>query len=266
MASFCSQIFDVVTEKDFFDEFNLKEGSVLGAGHGGTVVSASFVDDPESVHAVKKFALHGAESHSHVDQKIITEFSREVNVMKMAVHPRIMPVIAAVKTPTCLALVLPFYINGTLMSAIKTSTRCQQMRYVTQLCQTVQYLHDKNIVHGDIKPKNIMIDDDDNIILSDFGFARHLPNQNVELLINYGTKYYIAPETGSRERVCPFKVDMYALGVTLWSIMLKKEPFQCPDLIEELNNTPDIPELYRSVIAAMLDVDPDNRPLFSEMP
>ncbi|KAH9494796.1 spindle assembly checkpoint kinase [Bulinus truncatus] len=256
-----SQVFDIVTYTDFSDVFSLQENPVLGVGLSFTVIRASITDDPTfTIRAVKQFALHCQGSKPDYDQKVLKKFSREVKAMKMARHPRIMSLFASVRTSDCLAIVMPFYKNGTLMSSITTLTTYQQLKYGRQMCQAVKFLQDKNIVHLDIKPDNIMLDNNGDIILSDFGFARHVPNKHVELLITCGTEDYMAPETQNDE-----KVDMYALGVTLWCIMLKKPPYYCMNLIKELKRTPDVPKNYRRVITAMLDVDPCNRPSLSNL-
>ncbi|RUS85924.1 hypothetical protein EGW08_006327, partial [Elysia chlorotica] len=93
-----------------------------------------------------------------------------------------------------------------------------------QVADAVHYLHSKNIVHGDIKPANILLSGEDQAVLSDFGLSKCVPNQRVEIFMNYGTRGFMAPEIFGDSRVNPFKVDMYALGVTLWSMALKKRP------------------------------------------
>ena len=71
----------------------------------------------------------------------------------------------------------------------------------------MKYLHQKKIVHGDIKPNNILLSADDQAVLTDFGLSRCVPNHNVQLFVDYGTRGYMAPETDGGARVSPFSVS-----------------------------------------------------------
>ncbi|KAH9494799.1 hypothetical protein Btru_020651 [Bulinus truncatus] len=73
-----SQVFDIVTDKDFNDVFSLQENLVLGVGLS-IVVRASITDDPTfTIRAVKQFGLHCQGSRPDLDQKVLKKFSREV--------------------------------------------------------------------------------------------------------------------------------------------------------------------------------------------
>uniref|UniRef100_A0A2C9L8I4 Protein kinase domain-containing protein n=1 Tax=Biomphalaria glabrata TaxID=6526 RepID=A0A2C9L8I4_BIOGL len=128
-----------------------------------------------------------------------------------------------------------------------------------ELCQAIKYLHQKYIVHCDIKLSNILLDDDSNLILSDFGLSRALPNPNVEIFQYFETLLYRAPETYSDLRVNPFKVDMYAYGITCWSILLKRRPARV-NFVDIINADLNVPFVYKRMVTSLLVRDPVYRP------
>ncbi|KAH9491830.1 hypothetical protein Btru_029850, partial [Bulinus truncatus] len=133
------------------------------------------------------------------------------------------------------------------------------------LCQVVEFIHDKKIIHGDIKPQNILIDDDDNVQLSDFGLAKAVPSKSIEIYMNFGTRAYRAPETMKDERVNPFKVDLFALGVTFWKMLLNVKPVHYKLYRTEMENAPHVPTLYRQIVIALIHGNPDMRPSASDI-
>ena len=100
--------------------------------------------------------------------------------------------------------------------------------YFLQLCEAVKYLHEKGVVHGDIKLENILINEP-RIKLSDFGLAKRAYSDNIEE--NCGTVEYAAPELLSEDKeegLDPFKADMWALGVVLYALLHRQFPFDGP--------------------------------------
>ncbi|KAI8781316.1 cell cycle serine/threonine-protein kinase CDC5/MSD2 [Biomphalaria glabrata] len=262
MAANQCPVIDEVIYTDVFTQFHLIEGPVLGSGTFGTVLLATSDDDPNDQMAVKMFYLHGPEAgekRKKRNDETLNMFIKETKLMKRLKHANIMPVLSAVQTPSTLALFLPYCSRGTLMESIKGINLEDQTKYITQLCQAIHYLHQKYIVHCDIKPANILLDDNSNVLLSDFGLSRALPNPNVEIFQNFGTRFYRAPETYSDERVNPFKVDMYAFGITCWVILLKKRPANV-NFVEMINADLNVLFDYKRMVTFLLVSDPIYRP------
>ncbi|KAI9189096.1 hypothetical protein H9P43_000524 [Blastocladiella emersonii ATCC 22665] len=105
--------------------------------------------------------------------------------------------------------------------------RRQWMRWARQLAQAVEHMHTQRVVHHDIKPQNILLDEFHGIKLSDFGGAEKVPRQGFfEDGVGKGTLAYMAPELVNS---LPYhaSVDIYSLGATLYVIgILGHEPFQ----------------------------------------
>ncbi|KAI9496037.1 kinase-like domain-containing protein [Zychaea mexicana] len=97
--------------------------------------------------------------------------------------------------------------------------------WFAELATGIKYLHCKRVVHRDIKPQNILLDDKGHVHITDFNIATYLHSRRV-LTSNSGTGYYMAPEIykggGYNEAV-----DWWSLGVTLYECVYQKRPFEC---------------------------------------
>jgi len=99
-------------------------------------------------------------------------------------------------------------------------------------------VHEKaNVVHRDIKPDNLLIDENDRIKISDFGVSFIMENGSDEIATTAGSNYFFAPEVCNGTKFKGRKSDIWAAGVTLYQIVFKKLPFVA-------NN---IPDLYHQI-------------------
>ena len=91
------------------------------------------------------------------------------------------------------------------------------------MLDSVEYMHSKHVAHRDLKLENILIDDNLNLKICDFGFAT---NKNINLLSSYrGTKTYMAPEIKEGKMYSGPQVDMFSVGVILFIIVQGIFPF-----------------------------------------
>lgn len=104
----------------------------------------------------------------------------------------------------------------------KKLTEWEIIKFFRTLMETVNYIHQKNIVHRDIKPENILFDEANNLKLVDFGSAQIL-EQNSALIEPAGTMFYIAPEVLIGEY--DFKCDIWSCGVILYILLTGQLPF-----------------------------------------
>lgn len=137
-----------------------------------------------------------------------------------------------------------------------------------QIAKALKHASENGVIHGDVKPENILLDDKGNAKLVDFGIAALNGVQSGEAV--WGTPYYIAPEKLKRQPA-DFRTDMYSLGATLYHAIAGVPPFEGEDanavVRARIGNSapalqsivPGIPPLVNDIIARMLQEDPAGR-------
>jgi len=110
------------------------------------------------------------------------------------------------------------------------------LRIAIGLASAINQVHGRGLVHKDIKPANVLVDDAGNVWLTGFGIASRLPHERqspVPLEIIAGTLAYMAPEqTGRMNRSIDTRSDLYSLGVTLYEMLTGTLPFAAADPLE----------------------------------
>lgn len=102
-----------------------------------------------------------------------------------------------------------------------------------QLCEAVQFLHERRIVHRDIKLQNVLIKSDGHILLTDFGVAKFLDFTNQTQQTIVGSLLYLPPEMLKDSRDFALPSDVYSLGVLLYTLYMNNPPFsgQTPAIV-----------------------------------
>jgi serine/threonine protein kinase len=131
------------------------------------------------------------------------------------------------------------------------------LNYVIQLTEALGHLHTHQIIHKDIKPKNIIVNPKIGIVkITDFGIATQLSREtqqvsNPELL--EGTLAYMSPEqTGRMNRAIDYRTDFYSLGVSFYEMLTSTLPFTSNDPLET-GLLPHCPSAYSSSSAKHRD-------------
>ena len=117
--------------------------------------------------------------------------------------------------------------NGDLLSYVTDvgfKNEQEKKRIIYEFLDSIKYLHKKGISHGDIKSENILLDSSYSTKLCDFGFCRTKPIVGDES--KKGTFYYAAPELFAHGAFDPKKADIWAIGITLYSILELRLPFK----------------------------------------
>lgn len=160
--------------------------------------------------------------------EFIREFESEAQLVARLEHPNIVPLYDFWREPGGAYLVMRWLRGGSLRAALTASSFTPQSvaRLLEQIASGLAVAHRKGIVHRDIKPDNILLDEDRNAYLADFGIAKITSEReaNTDHLM-VGSPAYIAPEQVLGQVVSP-QTDLYSLGIVIYELLMGKRPFQ----------------------------------------
>ena len=164
---------------------------------------------------------------------------REIQVMKHMDHPNIVGLHEAVETSLRIYLILDFAQGGDLLDYIKNNRgplgETESRRFFQQLVEGIEYIHERGVVHRDLKCENILLSNDKRVMISDFGFARVQPIQpetNKRLLSSTfcGSYAYAPPEILRGIAYDGARADIWSLGVVLYTMLCACLPFDDTNL------------------------------------
>jgi serine/threonine protein kinase len=199
--------------------------ALLGAGAFGQVLLAF---DPN---LGREAALKVPHADYLSNAKLAERFIREAKAGATLLHPHIVPVYDAGQDGNFYYIVSAYIQGETLQESLKKGPwdfrRSAQV--VRQLAEALAYAHKKRIVHRDVKPANILIDEQGDPRLTDFGLASlHDGKALTQLGTSMGTPAYMAPEQGKSSKAKDPAVDQYSLGVVLYELLCGEVPFTGP--------------------------------------
>ena len=150
------------------------------------------------------------------DPGFLARFEQEAKMLANFQHPHILPVHDFGESDGFTYIVMPFIKTGTLSAALQGNPLPfeQIKRVITQVGDALDCAHSQGLVHRDVKPSNILLDERGNCLLADFGIAKML--EGTESLTAtgglVGTPRYMSPEQGMGQTI-DGRSDVYALGV-----------------------------------------------------
>lgn len=191
-------------------------------------------------------------------------------------HPNIMNINTASQDENNIYITMPYLERGSLYNLLenKNLTIREVIKYSLDFLSAIQYIHSLGIIHCDIKPNNVLINDNDNAILTDFGSALYLNNSGNARLRNVYYKH-IAPEQCTNS-IIDKKIDIYQIGTTLYRMCNGNEEYNNQARkYKDLNSLkiacakgkfpirkkylPHIPREIISIIEKCLMIDPRDR-------
>src|SRR5229473_3274968 len=210
--------------------------------------------------------------NTHLTAETMANFLNEARQLSQLDHPHILRVLDFGLAQEMPYLVMEYAPGGTLRERHPRGSRVPLqaiVSYVTDVAPALQYAHDQGLVHGDLKPENLLLGKQERVLLSDFGIALLVPATNSLYVPHmYGTLIYMAPE---QIRGAPsLQSDQYALAVMMYEWLSGQPPFQgsaaevvsqhlfaIPTLLRE--QYPEIPLAVERVVLKALSKDPKLR-------
>ena len=196
----------------------------LGKGTFGAVYQARRAED-KKIYAIKKVDTR------RMSTKERTESVNEIRVLASISGPHVITFFEAFVDADILYIVTEFATHGDLLGYLKNAKRSGQLPEATvwplfiQMCLGVQSLHDKNILHRDLKAANVFMFSNSYLKLGDFGVSKVLKTGEALARTQVGTPYYVAPEVW-RNKPYNNKCDMWSLGCLLYELCTYRPPFE----------------------------------------
>eukprot|EP00397_Hematodinium_sp_SG-2012_P007440 GEMP01007485.1.p1 GENE.GEMP01007485.1~~GEMP01007485.1.p1 ORF type:complete len:673 (+),score=128.10 GEMP01007485.1:76-2094(+) len=262
---------DVSIFSNYFVGELLSKGSVgkvhLGLRVGQSNDSDSFV----AIKTVEKFVLK--------DKENIERIREEISIAKTMNHHNVIRLFCVTEFPNHILFCMEYAHGGDLLSYVMQKGRLvlPESRHIfSQIHQALDYLHESNVCHRDVKPENVLLTEEAGsgrrtVKLADFGVAAYTQNTDGSdrLFDQYcGTISYMAPEVLLRRRYLGKPIDCWSLGVLLYTIVYGTQPFKGPTtekFIEQITSASFslancVYDSATDVIRALLDLESSRRP------
>ncbi len=207
------------------------------------------------------------------DEGFVERFQREGRIAAQLEHPYIVPVYHVGRSGHVIYFVMKLFRGDSLGQRLATQHRlpvAETRRMLVEAASALGYAAARGVVHRDIKPDNIMFDDDGRSVVADFGIARSASESRLTATgISVGTPRYMSPEQ-ARAKPLDGRSDIYSLGIVAYECLVGDTPFHGDDafavLMEHIRAPLPRPALGSAeewdlfdVVERMLAKDPDDR-------
>jgi len=229
---------------------------------------------PGQLRVLKEIDLRG-------DEKRKAEALKEAEVLKSLCHPNVIAYHETFAADGRLCIVME-YADGGDLGALVARRRASARRFLereamstfVQIASSLQYVHERRILHRDLKSKNVFLTRDGTVKLGDFGIARVFDPSDASFTdTQVGTPYYLPPEMCGNQPYT-FSADIWCLGVVFYELLALEVPFSAPNvpaLATKICTTEPHPvhASYsleaRGLLGRMLSKRPEDRPTIGEI-
>ncbi len=196
-------------------------------------------------------------TNPHHDQR----FEAEARLLSSLQHPRVVRILDHFSAPSGQYLVMDLVRGIDLGVLLKQRGQPglpvdQSIEYTRQTCEALQYVHDQQIVHRDVKPQNLILSES-GVVLVDFGIARLLDEVEEQGTVGIGTPRFMAPEVFAGGNVSA-RTDVFSVAATLWTLLAGRPPVYADPTKLSTVNADVTPELEQ-IVSAGLEMIPERR-------
>ncbi|KQJ89464.1 CBL-interacting protein kinase 15-like isoform X1 [Brachypodium distachyon] len=206
-------------------------GRLLGQGTFGKVHYARSLESNQSV------AIKMLEKEKMLSAGLSEQIRREVTTMRLVAHKNVVQLHEVMATRNKIYFVMEYMKGGELFDKVEKGGKLTEVaahKYFHQLIAAVDYCHSRGVYHRDLKPENLLLDDNENLKVSDFGLSALSESKRLDGLLHTtcGTPAYVAPEVISKRGYDGAKSDIWSCGVILFVLVAGYLPFEAPNLMD----------------------------------
>ncbi|KAL2553854.1 Protein kinase superfamily protein [Forsythia ovata] len=251
----------------------LNMGDAFAQGAFGKLYKGTYNGEDVAIKLLERPENNAERAHLMEQQ-----FQQEVMMLATLKHPNIVRFIGACRKPMVWCIVTEYAKGGSVRQFLaKRRNRSVPLKLAVKqaldVARGMEYVHELNLIHRDLKSDNLLISADKSIKIADFGVAR-IEVQTEGMTPETGTYRWMAPEM-IQHRPYTQKVDVYSFGIVLWELITGLLPFpnmtavQAAFAVVNKSVRPSIPNDCLPVLSEIMtrcwDANPDVRPSFSEV-
>jgi len=248
------------------------DGKIESYSIGKEIGHGSYAIVKKCLHNNKEYAMKTYDKKASFNARKKRAVKYEIQILKSLDNDHIVKFYESIEDANNLYLVFEYLKGGSLYSYLnskpgKKISEEEARNIFRQIVIGIQYCHKNNIVHRDLKLDNILLDENEKVKIIDFGFAV-VVNTVCKLNLFCGTSLYMAPEIIKRQDYWGPPVDIWSLGVILYTMLSGRFPFRGSNDTELYKNISKgryttltgVSSNAQELIAKLLDINPAKRP------
>lgn len=240
-------------------------GRLLGQGTFAKVYYARSLKTGQSV------AIKMIDKDKVLRKGLMDQIKREISVMGIVRHPNIVYLYEVMASKSKIYFVMEYAKGGELFDKVAKGRLKEEVaqKYFRQLIGAVEFCHSRGVYHRDLKPENLLLDENENLKVTDFGLSALAESKRQDGLLHTtcGTPAYVAPEIIARKGYDGAKADIWSCGVILFVLLAGYLPFHDSNLMEmyrkigkaEYKCPNWFPRDARKLLQRVMDPNPETR-------
>lgn len=245
----------------------LKMGEKIASGSCGDLFRGSYLGQDVAIKVIRS---------DHLNESLLLEFHQEVSILKKIQHENVVRFIGACTKPSQFCIVTEYMHGGNLYDYLHKHHNILELtmllKFAIDICKGMEYLHQNNIIHRDLKTANLLMDSNLVVKVADFGVAR-IQNQAGVMTAETGTYRWMAPEVINH---LPYdqKADVFSFAIVLWELTTSKIPYETMTPLQAALGVrqglrPVLPEYMHPRLLDLMqrcwEAAPAERPTFSDI-